>query len=198
MTKQPLPIVRLVLLFGAAVSSACATNIDADGETVGQTEQAFGEPNCINATANAGASFTGSFGDVVVNAPYSNSRCGGSWVASVSHAATGITPRANLEPSVFPAVGSGCGEWHVGLLVYRRHVLFTGATTAWEQYFLDRRYATYVPRSSFSPAFCYIDGALEAPALPPPPLGSIAQEIRVIATGRDLDGNTTAIRVAAD
>src|SRR5438067_392210 len=87
MNTHPLPIV--CLLFATAALGGCGSTAEsnADEEALGQDEQAFSEPNCINADPNSGGSFFGfMFPRVDVAAPYTNPKCGASWAAYVARA----------------------------------------------------------------------------------------------------------------
>src|SRR4051794_2434896 len=90
------------LLFVAAAASGCGSsaNLAADSEDLGGVEQAFSEPNCINAlpnsdgefsgTRNPDGTFTGEMFATLVTAPYTNPKCGDAWAGQVNRAKTGL------------------------------------------------------------------------------------------------------------
>jgi len=185
-----------------AVSSGCGSsaNPNADGEALGEIDQAFSEPNCINALPNTDGSlpggqnpdgtYTGEMGGEFAPAPYTNPKCGGAWVAQVNSAHTGLRMVVTMWEDSFQYEREGCEDRHVGLLVYSRF-LFGSIKGPWVQYFLGRSYAAWgLPGF---PGRCHIPD-IEAPplALPTTP-GATGRDVKIIGTGRDPNNNTQTI-----
>jgi hypothetical protein len=124
------------LLLVASVSSGCGSsaNSDADGEVLGEVDQAFSESNCAYALPNTDGIIpegrnpdgtnTGELPWAIAQAPYTNPKCGGAWVAQVNSAKTGLRMAVSASTDSFEP--EGCEDRHVGLLVYSRVV--TAAT----------------------------------------------------------------------
>jgi len=193
------------VLFVAGVSSGCGSsaNLDADGEGLGEVDQAFSEANCINALPNtdgslpggqnADGTYTTEMGSAFAIAPYTNPKCGDAWAAQVNQATTGLRMAVSTLGNNDLPEREGCEDRHVGLLVYSRNV--AGALKGpWQQYFLGRSYGVWgVPGHANK---CHITN-IEAPPLPPPKVGFTGRDVKVIGTGRDPNNNTQNIAVFA-
>jgi len=191
------------LLFVGAASSACGSsaNPNAGGEDLGEVDQAFSETNCVNALPNTDGIIptgrnpdntnTGEMYWAIAQAPYTNPKCGGAWVAQVNQAYTGLQMLVSAWENDF-SEPEGCEDRHVGLLVYYRVVTSSGSKGPWRQWFLGRSYAQWnLPGYTNR---CHIPD-IQALSLPPPySLASSGPlDVKIIGTGRDPNNNTQDI-----
>jgi len=189
------------LLFIAALSGACGSDatLASDGEGIGDVEQAFAEPNCVNALPNndgdipwgrnPDGTWTGQMGGSRAIAPYANPKCTAAWVAQVNKAETGLHMRVSSADNNFTD-RAGCENREVDLLVYSR--VNTGLIVgSWTQYFAGGSHGQWDVFGFANK--CHIP-YIDAPVLPATIQG-VNRDVKIIATGRDPNNRTTNVYV---